>query len=396
MKAINAVTAATHPAPYAYYASLVAGPPLIFDESLGLWVAASASAVTAVFQHPHCLVRPAREQVPHALAGLPVGEIFSHLVRMNDGEKHARPKIALRHALARLAPAQIDACTRNAILALSATYDFRSADTLSSVAHSLPIYVVAGLLGFDEAALPEIDAWMAAFVASLSPLSTGEQTACGSEAAQALLERFAVLATQEGGRQDSLIGLVQQEARIAGWHGAAAVVANLIGLMSQTYDATAGLIGNSIVALLTQPGLEESVRRDPMLATAVVEEVSRFDPPVQNTRRFVVESTSIGGADLATGDAILLLLAAASRDPQANSQPDEFLLDRMDRRVFAFGHGVHVCPGQALASSIAVAAINALLESNTVLRERDMRWCYRPSLNGRVPVFSADPPKESS
>lgn len=395
MNAINAVTAATHPAPYAYYAGLVSGPPLIFDDALRVWVAARAMVVAEVLENPHCRVRPAFEQVPRTLAGLPVGAIFGHLVRMNDGEKHAVPKIALRQALARIDPARVDACARKAVHVLNQIHDLRSEDALSSWAHSLPIYTVASLLGFDEAALPEIDAWMAAFVASLSPLSTGVQIAHGAEAAQALLESFAALAMKEGASEDSLLGLVQQEAHTVGWSNASAIVANCIGLLSQTYDATAGLIGNSIVALLTQPGLEETMRGEPSAITALVQEVSRFDPPVQNTRRFVVEPTSIAGIDLAPGDVILLSLAAASRDPQANARPDEFLLERPDRRVFAFGHGVHACPGHALASLIAAAGISALLQTDVALRGRAIHWSYRPSLNGRIPLFTSAPAKES-
>lgn len=395
MNAINALTAATHPASYAYYAGLVSGPPLIFDEALRIWVAARAAVVTEVLENPHCRVRPALELVPRALAGLPVGEIFSHLVRMNDGEKHAVPKIALRQALARIDSARVDACARKAVHVLNATYDLRSEDAFGSWAHSLPVYIVGSLLGFDDAALPKIDAWMAAFVASLSPLSTGEQIIHGAEAAQALLEIFAALAMKEGAGEDSMLGMVQQEARSVGWHNSPAILANCIGLLSQTYDATAGLIGNSIVALLTQPGLEDTVRSEPSAIAALIQEVSRFDPPVQNTRRFIVESTSIAGIDLAAGDVILLSLAAASRDPIANARPDEFVLERPDRRLFVFGHGVHACPGQGLASSIAAAGISALLQTGVALRGRPIEWSYRPSQNGRIPLFTSAAAKES-
>lgn len=394
MNAINAVSAATHPAPYAYYAELVSGPPLIFDETLRLWVAARAAVVTEVLEHPHCRVRPALEQVPRNLAGLPVGDIFSHLVRMNDGEKHTRPKIALHQALARVDAARVDGCTRKAVRLLAEAYDLQSEGALTSWSHSLPVYIVASLLGFDEAALPQIDAWMAAFVASLSPLSTGAQITAGAEATQALLDSFAAMAMKDGAAGDSLLGLVQQEARIVGWHNSAAIIANSIGLLSQTYDATAGLIGNSMVALLKQPGLEEAVRKEPAATASLVQEVSRFDPSVQNTRRFVVQPTSIAGVDLAAGDTVLLSLAAASRDPQANIRPDEFLLDRPNRRIFVFGHGVHACPGQALATSIATAAMGALLQTGVAFRAREIAWNYRPSLNGRIPLFTSATAKE--
>ncbi|HEV8141500.1 MAG TPA: cytochrome P450, partial [Methylomirabilota bacterium] len=76
------VAAVTHPDPYAYYADLVAHRPLYRDESLGLWVASSAAAVTAVLTNDRCRVRPTAEPIPVALVGSTAAEIFRHLVRM--------------------------------------------------------------------------------------------------------------------------------------------------------------------------------------------------------------------------------------------------------------------------------------------------------------------------
>src|SRR5262245_25363476 len=86
------LAAVPHPDPYPYYATLVANTPLARDATLGLWVAASAEAVTAVFTSERCRVRPRDEPVPKALVGTAVGEIFSRLVRMNDGPRHAALK----------------------------------------------------------------------------------------------------------------------------------------------------------------------------------------------------------------------------------------------------------------------------------------------------------------
>ena len=84
------IAAVTHPDPYPYYSALVAEEPLYRDGALGLWVAASAAAVTAVLASDLCQVRPLAEPVPRALLESPAGEIFRSLVRMNDGPAHAR------------------------------------------------------------------------------------------------------------------------------------------------------------------------------------------------------------------------------------------------------------------------------------------------------------------
>ncbi len=81
-----------------------------------------------------------------------------------------------------------------------------------------------------------------------------------------------------------------------------------------------------------------------------------------------------------------MLLASANRDPQLNPRPDTLLLDRPNRRSFSFGSGRHECPGQTLAMDIARATLTAILEHEPPLDQ--LSWCYRPSVNGRIPLFS--------
>ena len=99
------------------------------------------------------------------------------------------------------------------------------------------------------------------------------------------------------------------------------IVANRIGLLIQSHDATAGLIGNTLVALERHPDTRERVAADPDLLPAVLLEVLRHDPPVQNTRRFVARDGVVAGQEMREGDAVLVLLAAANRDPAANPGP---------------------------------------------------------------------------
>jgi cytochrome P450 len=105
---------------------------------------------------------------------------------------------------------------------------------------------------------------------------------------------------------------------------------------------------------------------------------------VQNTRRFVASGGEIAGQTMHEGDAILVLLAAASRDPSANPHPARFDIDRQNRHTFTFGAGIHACPGALLATTIARAGIAHLLAASA-----DPAWLtspvtYRPSLNVRM------------
>jgi cytochrome P450 len=204
-----------------------------------------------------------------------------------------------------------------------------------------------------------------------------------------LLARFSRLAQASATQPGSALARLQHEAAQAGWHDAQALLCNAVGMLSQTYEATAGLIGNSIVALATQPGLLDAMGREPGKLLQMVHEVSRHDPAIHNTRRFVAEATQVAGVSLQPGDVVLLVLAAAGRDPACSARCDEFLLERPDRVVPGFGHGAHQCPGQALACAIAVAALKALLVSGRLKDAASFSWDYRPSMNARIPVFTA-------
>jgi cytochrome P450 len=397
MNSIDPISAVVHANPYPYYAELAARSPFVFEPRLRLWVAAGAAAVTEVLEHPDLRVRPAAEPVPKAIAGAPSGEVFARLARMNDGAPHRAPKLALQRALGGLDPQSVMTCARR--IAARTERDLQRPGDLSAWLFETPVQVVASLLGFADDALPEVAAWMADFVACLSPLSTPEQLARANDAALRLVQRVKALVADAAainhaccGRASrgatSLVALVRREAEAIGWDDADALIANLVGLLSQTYDATAGLIGNTVVALMTQAGAEDEVRRAPRKLADLILETSRFDAPVQNTRRFASIETTVYGERVEAGAAILVLLASANRDPAANARPHEFLLDRDDRRVFGFGLGVHACPGDRLAYTIASAAIDALLDRITLARRDDLAWTYRASGNLRVPVFA--------
>ena len=377
------VAAATHADPYTYYATLRDGPPLAWNEKLRLWVASRADVIEQVLQaHGALRVRPAAEPVPRAIAGSPAGEVFGHLVRMNDGAAHQTHRPALQRALAGLDLDAVHAA------ALQVAQRVPREQALSDTLFSMPVQSVAHLLGFADDALPQVDRWMRDFVACLSPLSTSDQLQRASTAASELMTRFEVLAAGTPPRHGTLLAAVLAES--AGDAPLSrSLLANLAGLLSQTCDATAGLVGNSLIALMREPSLLPSTRtRDGL--QAIVEETARHDPSVHNTRRFAAEAVTIAGTDLAAGDAVLVLLASANRDPVFNPEPDRFMPVRARRRMLGFGHGMHACPGQALACTLAAASLRALLLSRhapDLDAQRLRGWSYRPSVNGRIPVF---------
>lgn len=361
------IAAVTHPDPYPYYAGLVAERPFHRDERLGLWVAASADAVTGVLRSGAGRVRPAAEPVPRGLVGTPAGEIFRHLVRMNDGAMHGALKPSVSATLAMLDPKTIaeQAATwaRHLVAELEAG---ARPERVADVAFRLPVYVVAGLLGIPADQLPPTAARVGDFTACLALTASAEQVARGAAAAAELSAVFCALL-----RRETLDALV----------------ANTIGYCSQAYEATAGLIGNTLVALGRQAALRARVGAEAGLLRSVVREVVRHDAPVQNTRRFMAADTALAGQSLRAGDAVLVVLAAANRDPSANPNPERFEPGRRERQVFTFGLGLHACPGEALAVAIAEAGVRALLDAGVEPASLLEGVRYRASGNTRVPLF---------
>jgi cytochrome P450 len=377
---VDPVAAVMHADPYPFYAQMRAGPPLVLNERLRVWVASRADVIESVLlAHGALRVRPAAEPVPRALVGSPAGEVFGHLVRMNDGAAHQAHRPALQRALAGL--------DRDAVHA-SALQVARNVPVapLSDALFSMPVQAVAHLLGFADEALPQVDLWMRDFVACLSPLSTADQLQAASVAAGELMTHFERLTASAPPRNGTLLAAVLAESD-AGAPLSRSLLANLVGLLSQTCDATAGLLGNSLIALVREPSLRQVARaRDGL--QAIVKETARHDPSVHNTRRFAIEPITIADTSLAAGDAVLLVLAAANRDPAFNPDPDRFQLVREQRRMLGFGNGMHACPGQALACTLAAAGLDALLRHQPDLDAISTRgWSYRPSANARIPVF---------
>ncbi|AZF16188.1 cytochrome P450 [Pseudomonas sp. R3-18-08] len=376
--------AATHADPYAYYSGLRRQKGLLFDAGLRLWIASSANAVEAILGHPDCRVRPLKEPIPPAIAQGAAGMIFGRLMRMNEGPRHLCPRMAIEPALASVEVQSIAAIASRLIETLD-----KPLEDPDELMFTLPVCVVAALLGLPSDRLQEVARLTQSFVACFSPLSDATKLGESNSAAARLSQLFSALLSKDDQRS-CFLSHILSGCEATAWRDDEALIANLIGLLSQTCEATAGLIGNTLVALNRNPGLLEDLQAAPMLVADLVKEVARYDSPVQNTRRFVAKRCTIEGSVLEAGDTVLVLLASANRDSSANPDPDSFLLKRTHRRTFSFGSGRHECPGQQLAMTIASEAILAWLHCKPASSRRHYQWSYLPSLNSRIPRFYRD------
>ncbi|MFY3552557.1 cytochrome [Achromobacter insolitus] len=363
MYPVHPLQAVTHPDPYPYYAALAREQPLYREAALDLWVASHPDTIAAVMQHPAARVRPVTEPVPKALCGGPAGELFGRFVRMNDSPAHSQVKSLL---VSYIREQGAQACPP--VWPEPGALDAAAVDHYLSAA---PVHAQAAFLGLPRQLYADCATDIAGF---LSALATSDRIEAGHAAALRLHARMEAH-LHEPDAAPALRKLRDDGAR----QGVAPelLAANLAGLLFQSCEAGAGLLGNAIV-LAGRRGLPADVTDDDALA--LMDEVERKDPPLHNTRRFLAADIDIGGQRIQAGQTVLLVLAAA-----ATVQPEAH---------WTFGAFGHACPGRPTARTHAASAFTHLLRAGLDTRVLASRFRYRPLPNARVPQF--DFPEEQT
>ncbi|MFJ9711350.1 cytochrome P450 [Streptomyces sp. NPDC101234] len=233
------------------------------------------------------------------------------------------------------------------------------ADLIDALAYPLPITVISELLG-----VPELDR------ARFRKLSNEAIVPSGSgdehEAFVALGEYLAELIEDKrcaGPSGDLLSDLLRTTAEDGDRLSAEELRGMAYLLLIAGHETTVNLIGNAVLALLTHPDQLAALRADMSLLDGAVEEVLRWEGPVENaTYRYAAEPLEIAGAAIAQGDPVMIGLTAAGRDGDRYPEPDRFDIRRDNRGHLAFGHGIHYCLGAPLARLEGRIALRSLLE----------------------------------
>ncbi|MEV7391228.1 MULTISPECIES: cytochrome P450 [unclassified Streptomyces] len=233
------------------------------------------------------------------------------------------------------------------------------ADLIDALAYPLPITVISELLG-----VPELDR------ARFRKLSNEAIVPSGSgdehEAFVALGEYLAELIEDKrcaGPSGDLLSDLLRTTAEDGDRLSAEELRGMAYLLLIAGHETTVNLIGNAVLALLTHPDQLAALRADMSLMDGAVEEVLRWEGPVENaTYRYAAEPLEIAGAAIAQGDPVMIGLTAAGRDGDRYPEPDRFDVRRDNRGHLAFGHGIHYCLGAPLARLEGRIALRSLLE----------------------------------
>jgi cytochrome P450 len=261
-------------------------------------------------------------------------------------------------------------------------------DVIADLAHPLPVAVICRLLGVPIEDEPKFSHASALLAQGLDPFITttgGLPDGFDERMAAAVWLRGYVHGLiderRSEPRDDLISGLIAAE-EDGDQLTEDEIVATCNLLLIAGHETTVNLIANAILAMLRHPTQWTALAADPSRVPAVIEETMRYDPPVQLVGRVAGDDMTIGDTDIAKGDTILLLLAAAQRDPASVDRPDEFDPDRETIRHLGFGKGPHFCLGAPLArleASVALSAVTARFPKAQLIDEP----VYKPNVTLR-------------
>jgi cytochrome P450 len=306
-----------------------------------------------------------------------------------DPPDHTRLRRLVAKAFTPRVIAALEPRIRQIVAELFAGFADNRFDVVAELAYPLPVRIIGELLGVPAADHERLVGWSRELVRGLDPAMTVTDPAemAGIVAAQhEFAEYFTAListrrATPGADLLSRLVLIEEQGDQLT----EPELVSTCVLLLVAGHETTANLIANGILALLRHPDQFATLRAEPTRITGAVEEILRYDPPVQLTTRVVRQPTRFGDVEVPTDGVVLLLLAAANRDPAVFAEPDRFDITRDAHQHLSFAAGPHFCLGAGLARLEATVALATFAERvvDPLLDNDSLR--YRPHVNLRGP-----------
>jgi cytochrome P450 len=241
-------------------------------------------------------------------------------------------------------------------------------DVMARLALSLPIAVIGEMLGVPESDRAALQPLVRAAVVTLEFNPSLEQLDAAAAAGRQIFEHFEeLIAVRRRDPSDDLLSElihVEEEGEQLSHEELLATVMLLFGA---GFETTTNLIGNGLLALLDHPAELQRLRDDPSLLPTAVEEMLRWDSPVQIDGRMAFEDLDVHDVEVHAGDQVITLLGAANRDPRRFEDPERFDVGRVGPAPMSFGAGIHYCLGAALARAEGHVVFGRLLERFPVL-----------------------------
>ncbi len=350
--------------PYPYYDALRRHSP-IHPMGSGLWLLTRHEDVSAVYRSAAARSDKKREFAPKLGVGTPIYEHHTSSLVFNDPPLHTRVRRLILGAVNQRAVARMTPGLGQLVDGLIDRMADRAAiDLIDDFAARIPIEVIGNLLDIPQAERAPLRAWSLAILSALEPVPGAARLECANAA---VVEFKAYLADLVARRRaapgdpevDVLTRLILGEAggeRLTETE----LLHNCIFLLNAGHETTTNLIGNGVHALLTHRDQWERLVAEPALAESAVEELLRFESPLQLNNRQLVAPLRLRDGELPAGAFLTLCIGAANRDPEVFAAPAGLDIGRRPNPHVAFGHGAHACAGMNVArleGRIAFAAL---------------------------------------
>jgi cytochrome P450 len=256
-------------------------------------------------------------------------------------------------------------------------------EAMAEFANPLPVIVIAELLGVSPADHERFKQWSNDLIGSFGrDLATGP-SAEGIAAKEALRNYLARAIDERRAKPtDDLVGALVTARDENDALTEDELLAFVVLLLLGGNETSTNLIGNGLLALARHPEQQQRLRQDPRLLPKAVEEMLRYDPPVQMTVRTPIGATEVGGTEIPPNSLLFVLIAAANRDPAKFSNPEVFDIARDPNEHLSFGGGIHFCLGAPLTRLEGAIAIESVLNrySRLSLADSEEKLEYRGSL----------------
>ena len=334
--------------PYPRYAQWRARHPIWHDADSGHWVLSRHEDVMAVLKDHQRFSSAAMGG-----GGIPLPPL------VDDPPRHTQLRSIVNKAFttAMLKSMEPDICAiaQSLVGALPSDADV---DIVTSLTTPLPVTVIARMMGIPEERNEDFKRWSDALTGTLAGASPQSRESDIMEMAGFFRELIPVRRERPSNDLVSAVANAEVDgARLSEWE----IVGFCILLLIAGNETTTNLLGNLLNVLADRPELWERLRDDPALVEAAIEEVLRYDGPVQFLMRAVTDDVVFHGQTVTQGERVIVTMGAANRDDTVFDAPNEFRLDRSRGRHVAFGYGIHFCIGAPLARLEARVAVTALL-----------------------------------
>jgi pimeloyl-[acyl-carrier protein] synthase len=353
-----------HADPYPFYRRLREEDP-VHQSPLGIWVLTRYDDAVMVLRDPR-FGREGMAELIEARLGGSVRSANTRDMLFRDPPDHTRLRALVSRAFT---PRVVEAMRPHIQEIVDGLLDrvegARGMDVIEDLAYPLPVTVICEMLGVPTADQDVFKQWSADIARSLdaSILPAGSEVITrGQEAGDALREYFrSLIAVRRKSPQPDLLSALIAAEEQGDKLSEPELLATCSLLLIAGHETTVNLIGNGVLALLRHPAELRALADDPALIQTGVEELLRFDGPVQRTGRMTMADVEIGGRQIPKGSIVAAVIGAANRDPAHFPDPDRLDITRRENRHIAFGFGIHFCLGAPLARIEGQVAIGTLL-----------------------------------